>query len=51
VQKLLVAGGIEAERIMVKGMGIEEPIASNNTSAGRTKNRRVEIVVLHEGRN
>jgi general secretion pathway protein A len=51
VQKLLVAGGIEAERITVKGMGIEEPIASNNTSVGRTKNRRVEILVLHEGRN
>lgn len=51
VQKLLVAGGIEAARITVKGMGIEEPIAPNNTSAGRTKNRRVEILVLHEGRN
>lgn len=49
VQKLLVAGGIDAERITVKGMGIEESIASNNTSAGRTKNRRVEIIVLHEG--
>jgi general secretion pathway protein A len=50
VQKLLVAGGIEAARITVKGMGVEEPIAPNNTSAGRTKNRRVEILVLHEGR-
>jgi general secretion pathway protein A len=49
VQKLLVAGGIEAERITVKGMGIEEPIAPNNTGAGRTKNRRVEILILHEG--
>jgi outer membrane protein OmpA-like peptidoglycan-associated protein len=51
VQKLLVASGIAAERITVKGMGIEEPIASNNTSAGRTKNRRVEVLVLHEGLN
>lgn len=50
VQKLLVAGGIEAERITIKGMGIEEPIASNNTSAGRMKNRRVEVLVLHQER-
>lgn len=46
VHKLLVAGGIEAGRIEVKGMGIEEPIASNDTAEGRSKNRRVEIVVL-----
>jgi OOP family OmpA-OmpF porin len=50
VRKLLVASGIEARRIEVKGMGIEEPIASNATAEGRTKNRRVEIVVLENGR-
>jgi len=49
VQKLLVAGGIEAGRIEIKGMGIEEPIASNETAEGRTKNRRVEIVILEGG--
>ena len=50
VRKLLVASGIEARRIEVMGMGIEEPIASNATAEGRTKNRRVEIVVLENGR-
>lgn len=50
VRKLLVASGIEARRIEIKGMGIEEPIASNATAEGRTKNRRVEIVVLENGR-
>ena len=49
VQKLLVAGGIQTGRIEVKGMGIEEPIASNDNAEGRAKNRRVEIVVVEGG--
>jgi general secretion pathway protein A len=50
VQKMLVASGIESTRLQVKGMGIQEPIAPNNTSEGRTRNRRVEIVVVENGR-
>ncbi len=46
VQKMLVASGIESTRMQIKGMGNREPIASNNTSDGRTKNRRVEIIVV-----
>jgi general secretion pathway protein A len=49
VQKLLIASGIPAERIQVKGMGNKEPLASNNTSDGRAKNRRVEIVMIEDG--
>ncbi|MFW2368791.1 MAG: AAA family ATPase [Desulforhopalus sp.] len=49
VQKLLVAKGIEGGRIEVKGMGNLEPIASNDTSEGRRKNRRVEIVIVDDG--
>lgn len=49
VQKMLVASGIETARMQVKGMGNQEPIASNDTSDGRTKNRRVEIVVVEKG--
>ncbi len=48
VEKLLVANGIETERLQVKGMGNLEPIAANDSKAGRTKNRRVEIVVVEE---
>ena len=51
VKEMLVASGrIESGRIQAKGMGIQEPIASNATSDGRAKNRRVEIVVVDNGR-
>ena len=46
VANLLVAGGIAAERLEVKGMGIADPIAGNDTPEGRNRNRRVEIVIL-----
>lgn len=32
--------------IFTKGMGASVPIASNNTEAGRAKNRRVEITIM-----
>ena len=49
VQKLLLARGVDATRIKVVGMGNKEPIASDTTSEGRRKNRRVEIVVIDDG--
>lgn len=49
VKELLVARGVAAERIIAKGMGNLEPIASNATALGRRQNRRVEIEVLSDG--
>jgi OOP family OmpA-OmpF porin len=49
VRKALMDRGINAERIMTKGYGESYPVASNKTSAGRQRNRRVEIVVLNPG--
>ena len=40
----LVSKGIHSGRIHSVGKGIDNPIASNDTEAGRVKNRRVEIV-------
>jgi len=37
--------GIEASRIKAEGYGSSKPIASNETKAGRQKNRRVEAVI------
>jgi len=35
----------QPDRIVAEGKGGDEPIASNDTAAGRAKNRRVEIVI------
>ncbi len=49
VQQLLLAAGVEEERVTIQGMGALEPLASNATPAGREKNRRVEIEVVDDG--
>ena len=41
----LVDRGVAANRIGVEGRGEREPIADNNSDAGRARNRRVEIFV------
>jgi outer membrane protein OmpA-like peptidoglycan-associated protein len=41
----LATRGIAPSRIVVEGRGSHEPIASNNDSSGRARNRRVEIYV------
>jgi outer membrane protein OmpA-like peptidoglycan-associated protein len=43
----LVSRGVEAKRLLVSGLGGEEPIADNRSTAGRAKNNRVEIVFLY----
>ena len=39
----LVARGVAANRFQIDGRGAREPVASNDTEAGRARNRRVEI--------
>lgn len=46
VKDYLVSKGIDAVRISTDGKGFSEPIDTNETSAGRANNRRVEIKVL-----
>ena len=46
----LVARGVAASRIAIDGRGSREPIADNNSAAGRAKNRRVEIFVAEAAR-
>lgn len=51
VQRALVAHGVSVDRILSRGYGLDFPVASNNTDAGRQQNRRVEVVILDEGQD
>lgn len=42
----LVKSGVALDRISVIGYGDTHPIASNNTSEGRARNRRVEVKLV-----
>ncbi len=46
VKQYLIAKGISSDRLSSEGYGIERPIASNKTLAGRALNRRVEISLI-----
>jgi chemotaxis protein MotB len=48
VLRKLLAAGLKPGRVSVAGYGEQQPIASNDSAAGRAKNRRVEIVVLRQ---
>ncbi len=45
VQTFLIGKGLTADRVDTRGLGEENPIASNDTPDGRALNRRVELVV------
>jgi len=45
VANVLGTVGMKPEDIQLQGLGSSEPVASNDTAAGRTENRRVSIVV------
>lgn len=44
VVKYLTDAGINASRLNAKGFGLSKPIAGNDSEAGRSQNRRVELV-------
>lgn len=46
VRTVLSAGGVGNDRIETSGSGIEKPVATNTTKAGRQSNRRVEVTLL-----
>ena len=45
VRDYLVEQGVAADAVSAKGFGDTLPVASNNNSAGRQQNRRVELLV------
>ncbi len=51
VKDALIGLGIKADRIAVKAYGERRPLASNDTPAGRAKNRRDDAVIIrYQGR-
>lgn len=46
VQSYLLQQGIGSQRMSSRGLGQNQPIASNDSETGRQENRRVEIIIL-----
>ena len=45
VREYLVSQGVPGSAVSSKGFGKNQPVASNDTAAGRQQNRRVELVI------
>ena len=50
VRDYLTARGVPVAAIAIDGRGSREPVASNDTAEGRTRNRRVEIFMAEPAR-
>ncbi|NMD35168.1 MAG: OmpA family protein [Planctomycetes bacterium] len=46
VLRFLESKGVDPRQMHVEGWAFHKPVAANETTAGRQKNRRVEIVIL-----
>lgn len=46
IASVLIGDGVSSNRIRTVGMGERQPIASNDTPAGRQQNRRVDINII-----
>jgi len=49
VVRLMIDHGLDPRRLLAVGYGKYHPVADNKTAAGRSKNRRVTLVVLAKG--
>ncbi len=48
VKDYFLAKGISADRVKSTGLGESKPVASNETTEGQAKNRRVEFIILRK---
>jgi len=46
VKEYLMSQGVSSDRIRIDYKGIANPIESNSTTEGRSKNRRVDIEII-----
>jgi len=47
----VVMRGVDARRFAIEGRGSRQPVATNDSAAGRAQNRRVEIFIGEQGRS
>ncbi len=47
VSGYLISRGIPREQLLAQGYGSSQPIATNETEQGRTRNRRIEVIVMN----
>ncbi len=47
VEQFLEANGVSPAQVTSKGFGPDNPVASNRTAAGRSQNRRVELIRIN----
>jgi outer membrane protein OmpA-like peptidoglycan-associated protein len=45
VRRYLTDHGIQNRRLTVAGLGLERPVAGNDSAMGRQQNRRVEVII------
>jgi chemotaxis protein MotB len=43
--RALISGGLQADRVKAVGYAATKPIATNDTEEGRSKNRRIAIII------
>lgn len=48
VRNYLIKKGVKPENIQAKGYGDTQPVAANDTDAGKQKNRRTEVRIIKE---
>jgi outer membrane protein OmpA-like peptidoglycan-associated protein len=46
VADYLASRNVDRSRLLVQGVGFDQPIADNSSEQGRTQNRRVELYIL-----
>jgi outer membrane protein OmpA-like peptidoglycan-associated protein len=46
VYNYLISKGISGSRLEAQGFGSSQPVADNNTAAGKSQNRRVEVFIF-----
>lgn len=45
VRRYLTDHGVQSRRLTVSGLGLERPVAGNESAMGRQQNRRVEVII------